>query len=67
MDPKQLKRNLVTSGSMLAIVAAVCTQTTKNVQIRTIEFLSILVLGMALGVLIVNLALYIRFRKKDNV
>jgi hypothetical protein len=66
MYPKKLKRSLIISAAMIVLISATTLQITKPYQIRLIEFLTILVLGVAIGVFIVNLSLYLKFRKGNN-
>ena len=66
METKKLKRNLVISALMVAITSGGITRIPNLEQIRLMDFLLILVCGICIGVMIVNIGLYIRFKNKET-
>ena len=66
METKKLKRNLVISALMVAITSGGITRIPNLEQIRLVDFLLILVCGICIGVMIVNIGLYIRFKNKEK-
>jgi hypothetical protein len=66
METKKLKRNLVISALMVVITSGGITRIPNLEQIRLVDFFLILVSGICIGVMIVNIGLYIRFKNKET-
>jgi len=63
MDTTRIKRSLLLSAFIVILTAGNFVRITENSNLRAVEVLTILVCGVAIGVFIVNLGLYLRHRK----
>jgi hypothetical protein len=63
MDLKKIRARLVFSAVWVAITAGIVTQIKDLEQIRLVDFVTISAFGASIGVMIVFLVLYIKYRK----
>jgi len=61
---KDIKRSLIVSAVIAAVTGSNVARILETLQIRTVEFLTILVFGVAIGVFITHLFIYLGIKGK---
>lgn len=64
MDITRLRRNLILNAVLFCVCMAGAQKTFANPAIRGVDILTLMAMGMLIGVFLVNLRLYLLFRKK---
>ncbi len=63
---KDIKRSLVVSAVMVAVLAGNVIRMSETMKIRPVEFLTILVLGASIGVFLTHLFIYFGVKGKKE-
>lgn len=65
MESRKLKRNIIIAAIVIVITALNYSRLTGTENIRLIHELTLITMGMGIGVMIVNIMLYFKFKQKD--
>ncbi|HEY5123593.1 MAG TPA: hypothetical protein VIL99_06620 [Ignavibacteria bacterium] len=65
MESRKLKRNIIIAAIVIIITALNYSRLTGTENIRLIHELTLITMGMGIGVMIVNIMLYFKSKQKD--
>jgi len=65
MESRKLKRNIIIAAIVIILTALNYSRLTGTENIRLIHELTLITMGMGIGVMIVNIMLYFKSKQKD--